>query len=201
LIAKRQNFGADSHSGGEMMNIRKIVPWNWFKDEERDQVGHMPVLKSEGGDNPLMEFHQEFDRFFDNFWNRMGIPAMNMPGLATPSSGDMVLRPSLDIASTDKAYDIKVEVPGVEEDDIRLELIDNRLIMEGEKSRESTSEDKNVYRSERSYGAFRRILTLPDDADPERIEAKFDKGLLSISIPRKAAPQRSGKTIDIKTAA
>ena len=65
----------------------------------------------------------------------------------------------------------------------------------------STSEDKNVYRSERSYGAFRRVLTLPNDAEAENIEAKFDKGLLSISIPRKAVPQRSGKLIDIKTAA
>lgn len=183
------------------MNIRKIVPWNWFKDEERDEAGHMSVLEPESGDHPLMEFHQEFDRFFDNFWNRMGMPSLNMPGMAAPSFSSMMLKPSLEISSTDKVYDIKVEVPGVEEDDIRLELIDNRLVIEGEKTRESTSEDKNVYRSERSYGAFRRVLSLPDDAEAENIEAKFDKGLLSISIPRKAVPQRSGKLIDIKTAA
>jgi HSP20 family protein len=184
-----------------LMNIKKIVPWNWFKDEDKDVVGQLPLIKSDASTYPLIELHQEFDRVFENFWSRMGMPAMNMPRMTMPSFGEKVLKPSLDIASTDKAYDIKVEVPGVEENDIRLELIDNRLVIEGEKSREFTSEDKNVYRSERSYGAFRRVLTLPDDAESEHIEAKFDKGLLSISIPRKAVPKRSGKLIDIKTAA
>lgn len=111
------------------------------------------------------------------------------------------MKPKLDISTGDEAYSITVEVPGVKENEVQLELSENRLVIQGEKSREKTSSDKDIYRSERMFGAFRRVLTLPDDADPDHIEANFEKGLLTITIPRKAVRERPGRLIDIKTAA
>lgn len=183
------------------MDIKKIVPWNWFKDEEKSEAGSAPIVKSDMPAHPLMGLHQEIDRVFDSFWSRLGFPAADALRMPRSPFDDMILKPSLDIASTDQAYSITVEVPGVEEGDVQLELVEDRLVIAGEKSRESSTQEKDFYRSERSFGAFRRVLSLPDDADRDNIEASFEKGVLTIKIPRKAVPQRSGHLIDIKTAA
>lgn len=183
------------------MDLKKIVPWNWFKDEESSGAGNTPVVNVSGEANPLMEFNREIDRVFENFWSRMRFPLSSMPGAMVPSMNEVVMRPNLEISSSDGAYSIIVEVPGVKEDEVKLELSENRLVIQGEKTREESSNENNIYRSERMYGAFRRVLTLPDDADPDHIEATFQEGLLKISIPRKAVQKRSGRLIDIKTAA
>lgn len=187
------------------IELKKLAPWNWFRHEE-NEAGTVPVNRARAlsaySDSPIWQFHQEMDRLFNNLLRGFGMPGLfesvvNMPSLAQPNW----LKPSVDIAATDKQYTITVEVPGVEENDVALELVDDSLVIRGEKKLEKEEKDREFYRVERSYGNFRRVLSLPDDADRDSIDARFRNGVLTISLPRKAATQISGRRITIRNAA
>ena len=111
-----------------------------------------------------------------------------------------MLKPTLDLSATDKEYTIAVEIPGVDEKDVKLEIANDILTIRGEKKHEKEEKDKNFYRVERSYGSFQRVLSLPEDADQEAVKATFKRGVLTISMPRKAMPQTDVRKIEIKNA-
>jgi HSP20 family protein len=110
-----------------------------------------------------------------------------------------MLKPTLDLSATDKKYTISVEIPGVDEKDVKLEIANDTLTIRGEKKQENEEKDKNYYRVERSYGSFQRVLSLPEDADQAGVKATFKRGILFISMPRKAVPQADVRKIDIKS--
>lgn len=109
-----------------------------------------------------------------------------------------LLRPQLDIAEREQEYAITVEVPGVDEKDVKLTLDDQRLIIEGEKRQESTTEEDRYQRVERSYGSFRRVLDLPADAKAEDIKASFANGVLTVTVPRSGEVRSSRREIPIE---
>lgn len=186
------------------LELKKLAPWNWFRHEETE-AGTVPVRHGRALspyiDNPLSQIHQQIDLVFNSLLRGFGIPGMfdsgDPPVLAAPGW----LKPSVDIAATDRQYVVTVEVPGVDENDIALELVDDSLIIRGEKKFEKEQKDKEFYRVERSYGGFRRVLSLPEDADRERIDARFRNGVLTITLARKAQARPAGRRIEIKKAA
>ena len=112
----------------------------------------------------------------------------------------MLLRPSVDIAESKKAYRISVEVPGIDPEQIDLQVEGGTLVLSGEKRQESEDEDEGFHRIERSYGQFRRVLTLPEDADAEGIKADFKNGVLKIKVPRvKQAEKPGAKKVRIES--
>jgi HSP20 family protein len=106
----------------------------------------------------------------------------------------------LDLGATDKAYTATVEVPGVDEKDVKVEMVNDTLTIRGEKKQEKEEKDKNYYRMERSYGSFQRVLSLPEDADQEGVSATFKNGVLTVTMPRKAAPAAHVRQIEIQHA-
>ena len=68
---------------------------------------------------------------------------------------------------TDKEYSITVEVPGVSEKDVKIEIVDNTMTIKGEKKQEKEEKEKDYYRVERSHGSFQRLLSLPEDANQD----------------------------------
>ena len=90
-------------------------------------------------------------------------------------------------------------MPGVAENDIQLELEGDTLRIKGEKKQEKEEKETDYYRIERSFGSFQRMLSLPEDADQAKIEAKFNKGVLAVTIPRKATPKSEAKRIPIQS--
>ena len=105
-------------------------------------------------------------------------------------------RPKLDISSDDKNYTINAEIPGVDTNDMKLEIKDGALILSGEKKTEKTSTDgQTEHVIERSFGSFYRAFTLPEDADSENIQASNKNGILNITIPR--MPEKNAKRIQI----
>jgi HSP20 family protein len=180
------------------VELKKLAPWNWFRNEESEGAASQvarPLARY--ADNPLLQIHREVDRLFDNMLRGSGIPNL----FAGPDTLSGWLRPSVDIAANDKQYTITVEVPGVEESDVALELIEDSLVIRGEKKQERERKDEEFYNVERSYGSFRRVLSLPGDADPEGIDARFRNGVLTITLPRKAQARSAGRRIEIKKAA
>ena len=105
--------------------------------------------------------------------------------------------PKLDVTSDDKAYTINAELPGVNLDNIDLQVKNGILVLSGEKKSEKTEGDgKHQHITERSWGSFCRELSLPDDADIDNINATHKDGVLTISIPKIAAKE-SSKNISI----
>ena len=104
----------------------------------------------------------------------------------------------MDIGATDKEYSIAVEIPGVSEKDIKVEISNNTMTIRGEKKQEKEEKSQNFYRVERSYGAFQRVLNLPEDANQEDIKAVFSKGILTIKLPRISSVASEVKRVEIK---
>lgn len=184
------------------MNIQKWNPWNWFRHENEGKPASVPVQRERGGiGDPLWNMHREIDRLFDGVF----LPfAGSLPRLAEGYGGmNGLLKPNLDIKETKKEYQISVEVPGVDENDIKLELVGGALTIKGEKKHEKKHEDESYCCVERSYGSFSRTLTLPSDANEDSIEAKFKSGVLTITVPRRqiAKSKDEPKVITVKSAA
>ncbi len=185
------------------MDVKKLVPWNWFKKEEEQETKPVAIHHTYPQGSfygPLAQLHQEIDRLFDTVFRGFAAWPFGNEG-PVARLGEGILKPTLDIGATEKEYTITVEVPGVDEKDIQIELAGNTLTIRGEKRQEKEEKDKNFYRMERAYGTFQRVLSLPDDADQEHIEASFSKGVLTITIPRRAQRQEESKTIEIRKAA
>jgi HSP20 family protein len=112
------------------------------------------------------------------------------------------LWPSLDILTEDKEYIITVEVPGVDEKDVKLEVsADGTLTVSGEKHKEVHKGLFGNANLERSYGAFTRVLSLPDDADHDAVTAFFRNGVLTITCPRQVEAREPARRIEIQKVA
>lgn len=186
------------------MDVKNLVPWNWFQKEDEGAGSVLPAKAGAGkGDplrgeahHPLLRLHREMDRLFADAFR--GFPALlGGKNFAPALSG--LLKPQVDIGADDKIYTISVEVPGVDEKDVRVEISDDSVVISGEKKQEKEEKEKDFYRMERSYGSFRRVLCLPEDVDREGIKADFKKGVLTVSLPRKAPARSSARRIDVKS--
>lgn len=126
------------------------------------------------------------NRVFSDFW---GNDDEFMPQLSE-------FKPSSEIIKTDSGYQVRVSLPGVKKDDMKIDLDGNLLTLSGERRSEHTENKNNVVRSEINYGRFSRSFTLTSDIDRSKIQADYADGMLTIDLPvsEKATAQR----IDIK---
>ncbi len=186
------------------MKIKNLAPWNWFKKEEEGTGGSVAVQRTDDRLSypqssalmPINQLRGELDRLFENAFKGMGLSGFNQDFFA-PFTASGLLKPHVDIAVTEKEYTVSVEVPGANEKDVDVEISNNTMTIRGEKKQEKEDKDKDFYRIERSYGSFQRVLSLPEDVDQENIEATFKKGVLSITIPRKALSAPDVKYVKI----
>lgn len=123
-------------------------------------------------------------------------------GLPFPEQGNVIT--STWFAPTDVSEDqntlrITMELPGVDPEDVRLSLENNILTIEGEKKQQSEENNERVHRFERTYGMFERTFALPNTVDPEKIEARYENGVLFVSIPK--AERAKPREIRVNTSA
>lgn len=171
------------------MDFQKLAPWNWFKKEEEEHA-NAPFTPKEG--SHLKDLQKDFDKMFESMKRNLGFSKN-----ADIASG--FFKPLLDITSDDNHYTIKVELPGVEQKDIELELEDDILRIKGEKKQEVEEKSKGFYKMERSYGSFQRILNLPEDADKESINSSYGDGILKVQIAKTKQPKSDVKKIKISS--
>ena len=93
--------------------------------------------------------------------------------------------PKIDVSENEKEFLIDVEVPGLNKEDIHVDLENRTLTISGERSREEKEETKQYHRIERHYGSFSRSFTLPDNIDEKSVEASYNNGILHIVIGKK----------------
>lgn len=153
---------------------------------------------------PLARLREDVDRMFDDFFSgrRWPLGRTTEDWGRLPShfnvAGRGLIDVKLDISETPDAIEIAAEMPGVSEDDVEIELSGGVLSIKGEKTQKSEEKQKDYYRCERSYGSFQRSFGVPDSIDGEKIEAKFDKGVLHIVMPKKPEAKTEAKKIPVK---
>ena len=92
--------------------------------------------------------------------------------------------PAVDLYEKDDHFVIKAELPGVDKNDIKVDLKDRVLTLSGERAYDNEVKEENYYRKERSYGKFQRVFTLPADVDSDKITAEFKAGVLRVEVPK-----------------
>lgn len=105
-------------------------------------------------------------------------------------------RPPVDIYETADGYNLKVELAGVEKEDVSVEVKDNVLTIRGERLLDPEVKDEQYYRQERTFGKFQRSFTLQESIKPEQVKASFKNGVLTIVVPRPT--QEKAKQIAVK---
>jgi HSP20 family protein len=106
-------------------------------------------------------------------------------------------QPRIDVVDEGKILRVTVELPGMEREDLNVSVEDGALVLRGEKRQDVRSEEDGCYRLERAYGAFTRTIPMPENADADHALAKFDKGVLTLTVPKQEASQSASYTIDI----
>jgi HSP20 family protein len=164
--------------------VKKAAPpveWRPFEGLRRD----VDQLLENFGLRPWRASPSLMDVDFKPFWgsetNRGGIPA-------------------IDIVDNDNAYVFTAELPGMSETDIDIKYVDQTLTIRGEKKEEKEEKMQDRYLSERRYGAFQRVFRVPNGIDADKIEAEFNNGVLTVTLPKTPEAMKSEKKIAIKKA-
>lgn len=161
---------------------------NWLEAEA--QMPHA------GSDHP--GDHDHHDDHADSLWSdpreffRMSPFAMmrrmqdemdRMMGGLGSGAGQQMWSPAIEVSERGGNLVVCAELPGLDKDNLKVEATDDALIIEGERRREHEEKQEGYFRSERSYGSFRRAVPLPDYAKAEDARATFDNGVLEVTIP------------------
>lgn len=150
---------------------------------------------------PMESLRRDFNRLFEDFgdlWRSPMRHALLGPGSVWSRDLTWAATPAVDIAETDKAYEITAELPGLDEKNVEVKVANGMLTIKGAKKEEKEEKKKDYYLSERRYGSFERRFQIPEGVEADKIEATFKKGLLTVTLPKTAAAQAAEKKIAIK---
>lgn len=140
--------------------------------------------------DPFLSFRQEMDRLFDDFFRSTGLTRF------TREEGRLV--PDIDVCETENSLQVIAELPGVDEKDVDVELSEDVLTIRGEKKVDREEKDKSYRLVERSYGSFTRSIRLPFRVDEEKVDASFENGVLTVTLPKSPEVQQKTKKISVK---
>lgn len=137
---------------------------------------------------------REMDRLFSPLMGRM------QSGLGEAETFMRKFMPAVNVSEDEKQIIVKAELPGLEAKDVEVSVADDRLTIEGEKKFEKKSDKEDVHLMESAYGAFKRVIALPDSVDFSKVEATFKNGILTVQLPKKADATKPSKKVDVKQA-
>ena len=162
----------------------------------------VPDAKPQAGAYPLLALRDQMDRLFDDFLNEWRMPSLsrdifNFAPFQVPTFSEGGLDVKFDVCDSENAIEVTAELPGLEEKDVELTLGDGLLTVKGEKKSEKETKERDYYLSERRYGSFSRSMRVPDSVDTDKAKARFDKGVLTITLPKRAEAKAKKKKIAI----
>lgn len=108
--------------------------------------------------------------------------------------------PPVDLVERNGGYELQAELPGLTEDQIEVKLANGMVTIKGEKSSERVEDEDDYHLRERSFGSFQRSFRVPANVDADKIEARFDKGVLKVTLPKSAIAIQQERKIDVKAA-
>ncbi len=137
---------------------------------------------------PILNLQREIDKMFNNVFNG------DMQDDGTLLSSEWT--PAADVAEQANEYVVKMELPGINKDDVKITIKENVLTIQGEKKHEKETKESNFHRVERSYGSFQRSFALPTTVKTDMIEAAYKDGILNVTLPK--ADEAKTRQIDVK---
>jgi HSP20 family protein len=151
---------------------------------------------------PFERLRRDMDRLFNAFEGGFASPFFRSAFDVEPEwrRDTWGVAPAVNIAESDKAYEITAELPGMDEKSIEVKLANGGLAIRGEKQEEREEKQKDYHVQERHFGSFERFFQVPDDVDADKITAAFKNGVLTVTLPKTAAVQKPTKKIAIKAA-
>lgn len=169
-----------------MLSKMNLVPW-------RSRLGLRHGERE--WEHPLDVFHRELGRTFEDFWRGFEMPMVGRYGLR-----DVGVMPRMDVTEDEDRIRVTLELPGMNEDDVEIGLVDNVLTIKGEKKVETEETERPYAYRERTYGSFRRSIPLDVEVMTDKVEATFENGVLLIDLPKTAEAKKPYKKIPIRAA-
>ena len=142
----------------------------------------------------LTAWEGDFERMMEDFFGRR----LTGPFAGRWPRGFGAAAPAVDVYEEKDEVVAKAELPGLEKNDIEVNVIDHQLTIRGEKKEEQETKEKNFYRAERSYGSFFRTIELPADVESDRAKASFKNGVLEVHIPKTEEARKKTKQVRIE---
>lgn len=133
----------------------------------------------------MVNFKRQFDRLFSD-WDDEAPTRQSF------------FKPAVDIFENEDSLVMNMELPGVNKEDVKVDLDNNLLTISGERKFDSEVKEENYHRIERAYGQFQRSFTLSNKVDGEKIKAKYNNGVLEVVLPKKEEAKPRQINIDVK---
>ena len=151
---------------------------------------------------PIRAFRHQMERLMADFdWPDLRLAWPRKSGMISHSWPDFDMSvPLVDLVERNGGYELQAELPGMTGDQIEVKLANGIVTIKGEKSSERVEDEDDYHLRERSFGAFHRSFRLPTNVDSDKIVARFDNGVLKVSLPKSAAAIQEERKIDIKVA-
>jgi HSP20 family protein len=150
---------------------------------------------------PFENLRREVDRLFEDFTVNpfrlpLRRPAFDLEPFWQPES--WVATPAIDFVERDNAFEVTAELPGLDEKNIEVKLVNGVLTIKGQKEEDKVEKKEDFHLRERRFGSFTRSLRVPDTVDSDKIEASFKKGVLTVTLPKTPEAQKPVKKIEVK---
>jgi len=166
--------------------MSKLTKWLDFNHKHA-----IPVPRSqEQLLSPFFNFQQEFDNLFQNFYRSLPFSAAEFHNLS--------ISPSIDIVEDENSFKVEAEMPGIDENDIKVTIDDNVLNIKACKKTSKKDEGKNYVMREIGYGSYERNIPLPENVDVDKAESTFKKGMLWVTLPKKPIDKSKVRELEIK---
>ncbi len=143
--------------------------------------------------SPMALMH-DMDRLFDEFrseWETMFLPPKHL-------AEDLVRQPLIDVADNGKEYIIKAELPGIEKDDLDIQVTENSIEISAETKKEEREDREGYVRRERRYSSFYRNIPLPDSILTDKADAELKDGILKVKLPKSQPEEKKTKKLSVK---
>jgi HSP20 family protein len=146
----------------------------------------------------LEHFADEMDRLFDDFGFGRAFGSRSLAPWRSGRSEWQTWIPETEVFHRNNELVVRADLPGLTKDDVKVDVTDDRLIIQGERKREQNEEREGLYRSERSYGSFSRIIPLPEGTMTDQAKASFKDGVLEVTMPAPPEQVTRGRRLEIK---
>lgn len=126
----------------------------------------------------LADLQTSFEKLFNEF------ATLRRTGVATPAMQDLIFTPSCEISEETNNYIMKFDLPGITKDQVKVETDRDQITISAERKEEKKTESKKKVMSEVCYGSYSRSFTMPGPIDEKKIDAKFENGVLTVTVPK-----------------
>jgi HSP20 family protein len=157
-----------------------LTRWEPFQELERWDPGRWDPIRQ------IERMQEQMNQVFDR-----------LAPFGSSAVGEFAYLPSVEVEESDNAFQVKLEVPGMEAKDLEIEVTDDTVTIRGERKTEQKTEEKNLVRSEFQYGKFERRFRLPAQVKNNEVQADYQNGILQLTLPKVAGEQKKAVKVAV----